>query len=828
MILRKRCMITGRVQGVGFRPFVFREAVDCDLVGFVGNVAEGVCIEVQGHEENMHRFFQRLEHCLPPLAVVTSLSVKAIEPKNTENAFQILVSAQGGNGHTVLVSPDMALCESCKAELFDPTDRRYLYPFINCTDCGPRYTITHSIPYDRKTTSMACFPFCPECAREYADPLQRRFHAQPNACPVCGPKVWLVAGKTASACSVKHSENQSAADTLQTLAQALSDGHIAAIKGLGGFHLVCDARNTKAVATLRERKKRPHKALAIMVASLEEAKRFVSINAEEAKQLTSPEAPIVLLQRRDNTPSDMLATDTDTPTANTTEPTAPLPNTLAPDTNTLGVMLPYTPLHHCLLHLVTEQSGQPAVLVMTSGNHGGEPICLGNREALSALKDLADIFLLHDRDILIRADDTVLRVVLDKQPQLIRRARGFTPSPLPLPPSHKNIKSVLACGADLKNVLCLTRGHEAFVSQHIGDLAHPRTTDFFYETLEHLQKLLEVQPQAVLCDAHPDYVSTRFAEAIAKRHDLPLYRIQHHKAHLCAVLGEHMKQHEQQLSYPLVALTLDGTGYGEDGTIWGGEVFVITANDSRATTEKKTNEHNTTAIDIHRYGRLRPLPLFGGEKAIREPWRMARAVQRIYDLSLPACGSECFKDVDPRLDEALNEAVFVAHESGLLPMTSSCGRLFDAASAFLGLCPRISYEGQAAIRLEQHQETAETRPLPWAIHKEHSLWELDSVGLLRGLTEGLCEGVSTARLARRFHLGLAEGFVQLTLQAAQDCGTRTVLLSGGVFQNKTILENIYNKLTQHGLQVFFNNTLPPNDAAVAYGQAVWFSLFPGL
>ena len=789
--------IGGQVQGVGFRPFIYRTAVRLSLTGHVGNTSDGVRIEVQGAEDALSAFARALEHDLPPLARITALRCEDLPAVPDEAAFTI-VHSEGRHGHAVLVSPDVATCANCLADMRDPTNRRYRYPFTNCTDCGPRYTITRSIPYDRATTSMSCFPLCPECAAEYADPLDRRFHAQPNACPVCGPHVWLTNAAKAPAAIA---EGQQA---IEQAAAALFSGKLLASRGLGGFHLVCDATNPDAVALLRERKHRPHKALAVMVPDLETARRIVHVSDHEAAVLLSPEHPITVMASRDT-----------------------LPASIAPDVRDIGVMLPYTPLHHLLLEAFAALAPLP-VLVMTSGNAGGEPIALGNREAISRLAGIADLFLLHNRDILVRADDSVVRVE-EEEPEenehpgergpreedlssgnsllhapvlhIFRRARGFVPRPLPLPATPD--RCILATGAELKNTLCITRGNEAFVSQHVGDLKNLETFGFFQEMVAHLSGLLEVGPQAVVCDLHPDYLSTTYALDSG----LPVLQLQHHFAHIYSVLAEN------GYAGPALGLALDGTGYGDDGTIWGGELLFVEPG---------------AASETHwggRIGRLSPFPLPGGEAAIREPWRIASGFTALPELS-GQCGwlTENSRQWSGGAAKApIHEAITEMVRRGATPMTSSCGRLFDAAAALLGLCPVISYEGQAAIRLESTQDHSVTQGFPHTLTEKGGLLELDTADFFLHLLKAREQGIPVPELARRFHLGLIEGLAELALAGAKRTGVRTVGLSGGVLHNRTVALLLPQALQRRGLVPLIHKALPPGDGGISFGQTAWAS-----
>ena len=828
-------IIGGQVQGVGFRPFVYRAATRHGLTGHVGNTSDGVRVEVQGSDEALAAFAHALEHGLPPLARITSLRREELPLADGETAFAIAHS-EGRHGHAVLVSPDVATCGNCLADMRDPANRRYRYPFTNCTDCGPRYTITRSIPYDRATTSMSCFPLCPDCAAEYNDPLDRRFHAQPNACPACGPKVWLAAAPEGDP-RIPGPELAEGQHAIERTAAALRAGNIVAVKGLGGFHLVCDAASAEAVALLRERKRRPHKSLAIMVPDLETARRVAHVSDAEAAALTSSERPIVVLASR-----------------------GVLPPAIAPDVDSIGVMLPYTPLHHLLLEAFAALSPLPA-LVMTSGNAGGEPISLGNREALARLRHIADLFLLHNRDILIRADDSVVRVeplpeahfstdgnpqyypqkngipsacspslpdgapaglpstsaenvegeagdfssgsLLREAPPLhfFRRARGFVPRPLELPRDAG--RCVLATGAELKNTLCLTRGKDAFLSQHVGDLKNLETFAFFQDMAEHLGGLLEVKPEAVVCDLHPDYLSTSYALDSG----LPVLRLQHHFAHVYGVLAEN--GHDA----PALGLALDGTGYGTDGTIWGGELLFV---DPKAAGEERYGG---------RIGRLAPFPLPGGEAAIREPWRIASGFMGLPEAE--GLRGRFAEDMHAllRVDgkRAVHDAILEMVRREATPMTSSCGRLFDAVSALLGLCPSVTYEGQAAIRLEAQQDLSVTTSAPFPIRERGGLLELDTAAFFLHLLELRRAGVPVPDLARRFHLGLTEGLAELALSGARRCGVRTVALSGGVFHNRTIALLLPEALARRGLVPLTHHALPPGDGGLSYGQAAWAS-----
>jgi len=755
---RWKWIITGGVQGVGFRPFVYKAALEARVSGLVLNTPEGVLIEVQGSRERLEAFEAGFNANVPPLARIVTWERGTVDPSPGEDGFRILKST-GGAGHQVLISPDVATCDDCIADLRDPTNRRHRYAFTNCTNCGPRYTITRSIPYDRATTSMACFPLCPDCLAEYEDPLDRRFHAQPNACPTCGPRLWLTDrdGRTMS-------ENDAA---IRGVTELLLAGRIAAMKGLGGFHLACDARNREAVALLRSRKNRRDKPLAIMVRDLEAARVVCELSEREARLLTGRERPIVLARGLSG---------------------AGLAPGLSPDTDFLGVMLPYTPLHHVLFEELSASSAEPAALVMTSGNMSSEPICLGNREALRRLGSIADAFLLHDRDILIRCDDSVVRAVGDA-PQFIRRARGFTPAPVDL---AQDGPVVLGTGPLLKNTLCLTKGSQAFVSQHIGDLENLEAYGFFREIAAHLADILQVRPTVVVHDLHPDFMSTEFARTSG----LPCLPLQHHYAHIHAVLAEN--RHVG----PAIGLALDGTGLGDDGTVWGGEALLV----------------DTRELRHMRLGRFSQVMLPGGDAAAREPWRLARAF--LHALGIEADGGKPWpwlaehaaadRVVAQMLDRRLNS-----------PLSSSCGRLFDAVAAMLGVCDRISYEGQAAIRLEAIQDKSEKDGYTCPIIERDGLVELDTLKLFAQVHAQWRDGESPARISRRFHLGLMDGLTGLCVRLAGQCGCPTVALSGGVMQNLTLAAALPGLLEGEGLTVLTHQALPPNDACISLGQAAY-------
>jgi hydrogenase maturation protein HypF len=781
----------GQVQGVGFRPFVFRLAREHGVSGSVENSPEGVRIEAQGDPAALDAFARDLLRKAPPLARVDSCGQFPLSLREDETDFVILPSrsAEPDAGHEALISPDVSVCEECLAEMRDAANRRHGYAFTNCTNCGPRYTVTRSVPYDRANTSMSCFPLCPACGEEYENPSDRRFHAQPNACPLCGPRLWTaLPGSAASAPDGLNLREHSDARALAEVALALRGGKIAAVKGLGGFHLACDAADAEAVAELRRRKRRPHKALAVMVPSLEHARRLALLTPEEEALLACPERPVTICG----------------------QPLGAVAPNIAPDDATLGIMLPYTPLHHTLLDAFAAllPAGKAAALVMTSGNAGGEPICLGNREALNRLSRIADVFLLHNRDILVRADDSVLRPLspspsvrrIQASPSLLvyRRARGYVPRPLQLGGKGP---CVLGTGAELKSTLCVTRGERAFVGQHIGDLQNAENLRFYREVADHLLAVLRVRPEAVICDLHPDYLSTRYAQDSG----LPLHRLQHHFAHLWSVSAEH------GIEGALLGLSLDGTGYGEDGSIWGGELLFA----------------DTQSLEQRRLGRLSPFALPGGESAVREPWRIAQGfLEELNEGKGHAWPWLEGKDADVEGARAVGEML---RRDVNCPRASSCGRLFDAVAALLGLCTRITYEGQAALRLEAAlggtrditRSDGSAPRLEFPLRERGDLWEADTRHFMNGVIRACVAGVSAAALSRAFHAALARTFADMALAAARGTGVRRIALSGGVLQNAALMQGLTTLLSRGGLIPLTPVKMPAHDGGVSLGQAAW-------
>jgi len=748
-----RISVRGVVQGVGFRPFVYQLATKHNLKGWVCNTSGDVKIEVEGERRALDRFLDELVAMAPPLALLEDVSVTNHTPQGY-SGFEIKHSI-AEEGKYQLVSPDIAICKPCLGEVLTPSDRRYRYPFTNCTNCGPRFTIIEDIPYDRPKTTMRSFKMCPQCQREYDDPMDRRFHAQPNACPRCGPSLKLVDGAgNPVPCD----------DALAAAARFLKQGKVLAIKGLGGFLLACDATSEKAVKLLRERKRRPFKPLAIMVATLDDVRKHCLVSEKEEELLTSLQCPIVLLRRKEG---------------------SPVSPSVAPNLKYLGVMLPYTPLHHILL----SETGLP--LVMTSGNLSEEPIAKDNDEALRRLKGIPDYFLLHNRDIYSRYDDSVAIVELNK-PQIVRRARGYAPYPVHLP---FQAKQILACGAELKNTFCLTKDNYAFVSQHIGDLENLETMEHFEATLELYKKLFRIQPEIVAYDMHPEYLSTKYAKSLGDKHkELKLVPVQHHHAHIVSCMAENGVEDK------VIGISFDGTGYGSDGRIWGGEFLIA---DYKG---------------FERVGHLEYVPLPGGTVAIERPYRMAISyVLTLLGKDALTTDLAFLKEVSSQELELIKKQL----EKGInSPLTSSCGRLFDAVSALIGIRGRIDYEAQAAIEMEMAADESEHGSYPFAIVEQNGVNIVYLKELFGGIIKDLKSGVSQARIAAKFHRTMAEMVVQMCQRLAKMSGINRVALSGGVFQNRLLLRLTVAALEEAGFEVLTHSKVPTNDGGVSLGQAV--------
>jgi hydrogenase maturation protein HypF len=754
-VRRTRVRVHGTVQGVGFRPYVYRLAGELGLSGFVFNDARGVLLEVEGRDDAVERFLARLGSHAPPLAVLERVEAEELEPTSAAG-FAILESPRGEVADAP-VAPDTATCEECLKELFDPADRRFRYPFTNCTNCGPRFTIVRGVPYDRPLTTMAAFTMCERCQAEYENPGDRRFHAQPNACPDCGPTVALVdaAGEAVSAAG--------ALDPVQAAARALREGRILAVKGIGGFHLACRADDEGAVAALRARKHREDKPFALMAASIEAARSLVELGARERELLSGPQRPIVLASRSAD---------------------APVADSVAPGSRELGVMLPYSPLHHLLLR----DAG--ATLVMTSGNVSDEPIAYRDDDALGRLATIAEMFLLHDRPIQTRTDDSVVRVVevaAGARTAFLRRSRGYVPASLALPGGAP--APLLACGAELKNTFCLAKGQRAWVGHHVGDLENYETLRSFVEGIEAFQRLFAVEPQVVAHDLHPEYLSTKFA---MECEGVELVGVQHHHAHLAACLAEH-----GELGNAVGAI-FDGTGFGTDGTVWGGEFLY------------------GDIADFQRVGMLMPVRLPGGARAIREPWRMAAAWLATALGGEPEIPLGLIGRVEESSWRQIQELVRAGINS---PVTTSMGRLFDAVAALCGVRATVNYEGQAAIELEAACDPAEAGCYPIDLERSGEVVVLDPRETVRTVAAEIRAGTPVGVIASRFHNAIARGTVQACQLLASAAATELVVLSGGVFQNRRLLRTAAAGLDAAGLRVLTPERLPGNDGGIAYGQA---------
>lgn len=756
-IERRRLAVQGIIQGVGFRPFVYGLAQRFGLAGFVRNDSAGVTIEIEGNPLALDGFQHMLCAEAPPLARIDAVEAQPIAPLYTDGF--LIVRSEAGPLRRALVSPDVAICADCLRELFDPTDRRYRYPFINCTNCGPRFTILEDVPYDRAQTTMRVFPLCPECQAEYEDPLNRRFHAQPNACPLCGPQVSLIDS---------FGEPVQYPDPIIEAAQQLAGGAILAIKGLGGYHLACNALDAEAMGRLRQRKQREAKPFAIMVPDLAMAQRLCEVNAEEAALLQSHRRPIVLLRQPIG---------------------CPVAPEVAPQQQTLGVMLPYTPLHYLLFDAYAAQCAHscPVALVMTSGNPSDEPIVYQDEDARQRLACIADGMLLHNREIHVRCDDSVMRIVAGGE-QLFRRSRGYAPDPIAL--AWEFPVPVLACGGHLKNTFCLGKGRQAFLSQHIGDLENLETLTSFRAGIEHFQRLFGIAPGAIAYDLHPECLATKYAldSAIPEK-----FGVQHHHAHIASVLAEH------GLAGPVIGVAADGTGYGTDGAIWGCEILAA------------------DLVDFERLAHLEYVPLPGGEQAVRQPWRMAA-------VYLAQAYGDAFLDLDipfvRQLDRATWRTLAQMSARGLnSPRTSSLGRLFDAVAALVGMRRPVCYEGQAAIELEAHAAIgAGARTYPFAL-EDGAPARLEVRPLIRAIVTDLRARVSLPEIAGRFHASIAVLLAEACRRAREQTGLNIVALSGGSFQNRLLLEQLTARLEQASFYVYINRHVPPNDGGLSLGQA---------
>jgi hydrogenase maturation protein HypF len=746
--------VRGIVQGVGFRPFIHRLARKHHLFGSVLNHSSGVDIEIEGSTASLEAFLSDLAVEKPPIALVERVVTETV-PVTGEHAFRILPSREGEPG-PILVSPDVALCPACERELLDPSDRRHRHPFINCTNCGPRYTIIRAMPYDRPQTSMAAFPMCRRCRAEYEDIDDRRYHAQPVACPGCGPRL---AFRDTQAGAVP-------GDPLANAIRLLREGKIVAVKGLGGYHLACDATNEQAIRQLRERKGREEKPLALMAPSVEAIRRFCEVPGFALPLLEGAQKPICLLRKA--------ATGSGAVSA-----------AVAPDSSCYGVMLPYTPLHRLLL-----EDGGFTALVMTSGNLSDEPLATDDDEAFQRLAHIADGFLYHDREILVGCDDSVVRPTASA-PIMMRRARGYAPFPVRLP--HPQTP-VLALGAHLKNTVCLTHGDYAFVSQHLGDLDDDQTLRFMERTVGHLRSMLRIAPAAIACDLHPDYLSSRHAERLAAEAGVPLVRVQHHHAHIISAAAE------RGVVGPVVGIACDGTGLGDDGTVWGCEILVA------------------DAARYERRAHLRYVPLPGGDRAVRQPWRLGAVYLQA------AFGADFAGDLDLEFCRRLdwNSWALLASmvERGLnAPSASSAGRLFDAVAAILGVQEVCSYEGQAAMRLEA-AATGSARLYQHRLTESDGVLVMDPLPMIREIVADAQSGLSVGEISGAFHDSFVAMLAETAIRVAQEAGLTSVALSGGTFQNERVLTALHQRLAEARLQVIMHDQIPCNDGGLSLGQAV--------
>ena len=741
--------IRGIVQGVGFRPFVYNLARQYRLLGYVRNDASGVSIEIEGEKSRIEKFIANIKTESPPLAVIFDMQSYEIEPVGYDDF--IISDSDDHEKKFVPISPEISTCSDCLAELFDPKDPRYRYPFINCTNCGPRFTIVKDIPYDRKYTTMAPFKMCGMCQGEYNDPGDRRFHAQPNACPACGPSLTLLNDQL---------EKIEIPDVISEVCSLLRDGKIIAIKGLGGYHLACDALNPDAVFRLRSRKYREYKPFAVMVRDIETAKRLCYVNKDEEKLLKTTIRPVVLLRKR---------------------PDCPVAADVAPYQKYHGIMLPYTPLHH----LIVAESG--LVLVMTSGNVSSEPIVYQDEKAFDRLKNIADYYCIHNREIHIRTDDSVSRIWRGNE-TVLRRARGFAPFPLLLNFNFK--ERILACGAELKNSFCLARDNFVFMSHHIGDLENLETLTSFEEGIEHFKRIFNIEPTLIAYDLHPEYLATKYALSLQ---DIRKIGVQHHHAHIVSCMIDN------EIDGEVIGVSFDGTGYGTDGTIWGGEFLVCDYG------------------GFKRVGHLEYTPLPGGEKAIKEPWRIAASIlYNIFDNNMFDLDINFVKELDRNKWATIKKMIDKGINS---PMTSSLGRLFDAVSALVGIRKEIYYEGQAAIELEM-AAGVEAGGYPFDLQELEDNTLILIEPIFRGIVSDLERGVGVESISSKFHNTVAKIILNMCLKIRKTIGLDRVALSGGVFQNSLLLENAFILLDKNNFKVFTQHRVPPNDGGIALGQVV--------
>ena len=788
--------VGGIVQGVGFRPSVWRLAQDHGIVGSVKNDGEGVKIVAAGYSESLHQFITQLKTNTPPLARVDNVDVQLREPLGKSTDFKIIESAAGAI--KTAVSPDKATCSDCITEITNPFDRRFRYPLTNCTNCGPRFSIIQKIPYDRKNTTMRSFSLCRECKDEYNDPTDRRFHAQPNACHKCGPEVSLERLDGRSICQ----ETLSQLDAIDATCSLLQKGEIVIIKGLGGFHLACDATNNDAVAKLRRLKKRPAKPFALMVNDLTTLRRYTTINETEERLLKSPEAPIVLLRKGRNSPSGKKRQFGEEKGFRV-EDLRPISKEIAPDTDELGFMLPYTPLHHLLL----KRMKRP--IVLTSANESNEPQCISNEEVQEKLSESVDFVLWHNRDIANRVDDSVARVT-DGNETLLRRSRGFCPAPLPVPNGLSQSPDLLAMGGELKNTFCLKKATQLILSQHIGDLENPSTYIDYKKNLGLYTDIFDHSPSAIVVDGHPEYLSTKFGVDIAEKNSIPVIPVQHHHAHVASCMVENGWPSD---GGKVLGIALDGLGYGDDGEFWGGEFLLA---------------------DYSHYERLatfKPVPLLGGDQATKEPWRntFAHLMAEIgWDrLKINYDDLELMRFLESK---PLDTFTALLEKNINSPLASSCGRLFDAVAAAVGVCrENVTYEGQAAIKFESLidqkvlNEEDDILAYPFAAPRlnKSNLPYIEPLAMWQALLGDLVLNTPAGTIAARFHKGLAKGIVAMVDRVSvrdEERITNTIALTGGVFQNKTLHRLVHRDLEARGYKCLIHSQVPANDGGLALGQ----------
>jgi hydrogenase maturation protein HypF len=750
---RKRLEIKGIVQGVGFRPFIYRLAKNHKLKGFVFNNTKGVIVDLEGSHSNIETVLRKIKDQSPPLAQIKGIESKKLPIKGYKD-FVIKYSRKEEEKIT-LVSPDIATCDSCSRELLDPSDRRYKYPFINCTNCGPRFSIIKEIPYDRKNTTMKKFIMCKDCRLEYENPMDRRFHAQPDACALCGPEVELLSKK----------RKKVNGDPFNKTIEFIKKGKIVAIKGLGGFHIACDAKNNEVIKLLRKRKNRPFKPFALMAMDVDTIKKYVNLSKEEEKLLKSQRAPILLLIRKED---------------------CDLPYEIAPNNKYIGFMLPYTPLHIMLLN--TDKNID--ILVMTSGNIKDDPIIYKNEDAFSYLSNIVDYFLLHNRDIHIQVDDSVLRIPLQSERLIVRRSRGYVPEPIKSPIKFK--KNILGCGGHLRNTFSLARGNEIFISHHLGRLDSLLSHVSYERGIEHFINLFNINPEVIVVDKHPGYFSTQFGKNIAPKYKNKLIEVQHHHAHIASCLIDN------EVDRDVIGIAWDGTGYGDDGAIWGSEFLIANLK------------------NFKRKAHLQYMPLPGSEKAIEEPWRMA--VSYLYKLF-----GEDFLNIDIDFTRRLNKDKWknlkIMIDRGInSPETSSMGRLFDAVSSLIGVRDEITYLGQAAIELEMIMNKDDNDFYTFDIKKEKGVYIINPLEVIHLIIEDIINSVSNSIISGKFHKGVVEMIVEVSELLRKEININEVAISGGVMQNLYLRNNATKRLSEEGFKVYNHRKIPPNDGGISVGQ----------